>query len=617
MIKEIHRALERIHISTMFVSVAIIIATIFLYTGSVSAVEEDVVVRDTTYRGVMVGQSTKDGTRVTAGETINVTFKFRNKGTATWSNSGSRYISAYTMEPRYRISSFQNSIWPSKRQAGVLKSSVAPGSTGEITISFTAPEKPGLYREAFYLAAENYSWVDGTAFYIEFQVVARVQEVAVKKPTNKYQAKRFIQSKREVTAAGGDQIELVLGFQNIGDVSWNNFQILSGSGVALASGETLSYADTSWQSREVVIVRDISVDPNKYVRETIVFRAPTKQGRYQLEFVPKIGDETLDDAKAIVEVTVTSDAPTHYTEPFGGVVVIPIETKLDTEPTIRVGLWRPESFVQFRSYDDDYSVYQGDRLVGVLPRAQFAVLKYSNGIYNLTAGDMKVEGADFIRLSPQTNPHAIFAIPNYSRVVSWKGPGNFNRYRGSLEFRMGEIKSDVWVINELLLEDYVEGIAENSNLSNMEYLKAQSVAQRSYAYFTKQADKYGVFDVVATTGDQLYLGANSESIMPRFVEAVRTTRGMMATYDGVVVVTPYFARTDGRTRNWTEVWGGAQKPWLISVTAEYDRSLGKSLLGHGVGMSQIDASMRAEKEGISWQELVKYYYRGVEVERMY
>ena len=34
-------------------------------------------------------------------------------------------------------------------------------------------------------------------------------------------------------------------------------------------------------------------------------------------------------------------------------------------------------------------------------------------------------------------------------------------------------------------------------------------------------------------------------------------------------------------------------------------------------MSQRDAALRAEKEGLTWQELLKYYYTGIEIEKIY
>jgi len=39
--------------------------------------------------------------------------------------------------------------------------------------------------------------------------------------------------------------------------------------------------------------------------------------------------------------------------------------------------------------------------------------------------------------------------------------------------------------------------------------------------------------------------------------------------------------------------------------------------GHGVGMSASDASERASKDGWPYDRLLKYYYTGVEVKRLY
>ena len=163
----------------------------------------------------------------------------------------------------------------------------------------------------------------------------------------------------------------------------------------------------------------------------------------------------------------------------------------------------------------------------------------------------------------------------------------------------------------------------------MEYMKSQAVLERTYAYYIKEstdkhADRY--FDVVASTGDQLYLGYESEKLMPRFVEAVRATRGFMVVYDvdqnpstaREIVITPYFGNSDGNTRSWQEVWGGKNdKPWLVSVPAIYDKRDRKSMYGHGVGMSQRDAMIKADEEKLDYMSLIKYYYTGVEVEQIY
>jgi stage II sporulation protein D len=162
----------------------------------------------------------------------------------------------------------------------------------------------------------------------------------------------------------------------------------------------------------------------------------------------------------------------------------------------------------------------------------------------------------------------------------------------------------------------MRGLAETSNGSPMEYHKALVTAARTFAYFVqktggKHASRH--FDVTTGAGDQVYKGYVSELVRPNVVRAVEETRGTVVTYEGDVAVTPYFSRSDGRTRSYSEVWG-KHNPWLVSKPAPYDE--GKTLWGHGVGMSASDAVGRAES-GATWQEILKYYYTGIELSQRY
>jgi SpoIID/LytB domain protein len=144
-----------------------------------------------------------------------------------------------------------------------------------------------------------------------------------------------------------------------------------------------------------------------------------------------------------------------------------------------------------------------------------------------------------------------------------------------------------------------------------------AVTERSYAYYHVQYAKAAgkAFHVVPTTADQLYLGYKAELATPNVAAAAYATRGQLITYQGAPVVTPYFSHSDGRTRSWSEVWGGGAKAWLVSVPTVYDE--GRSMLGHGVGMSGLDASLHASKDGWKYDQILGYYYSGTKVERVY
>jgi len=630
---------------------------LFFAAGNVRAMDSKPTIRDEAYAAKYVSQSIADPIEIEAGTVKWIKVNFKNVGIAAWDNEGSRHISAYTMEPRDRESVFYGAGgWKSPKQIGRMVGTIKPGETGEFGIPLYAPAKIGEYTEEFYLAAENWTWVKGGYFFLDIKVVPKTEEAAsdvdesetgppagglkfsrpalrgvageTENDANKddegsYQANRFILNKKSVTAAGGERVKIILGFQNLGTATWNNFSISAGTPTTLASlPQKISLADDTWQDPTIIVSKDKIVEPSGILRQEFYFRAPAKVGNYTAEFVLSVDGKSIHTVS--IPVTVTSDAPSYVENQ-----IIPQEEifkpRLAEEPRLRVGLWqKPEiNTVQFVSYEDDYDVFAGIENRGRLGKIKIGILTYAGGVYSFKGGGINFRTNDYIRLSPASNPHAVFTLYNWTRNVGWKGQGNFNKYRGAMELRIGEINPDLWVVNDLLLEDYMKGVAENANTSPIEYLKAQSAAQRSYAYYTKQSDKYGIFDLVATTGDQLYLGYNSEGLLSNFVTAVEATRGYMATYDidsdastpNEVVITPYYANSDGRTRSWKEVWGGANKAWLVSVTANYD--IGRKMYGHGVGMSQLDASARAKAEGLTWQELVKYYYKGVEVERIY
>ncbi len=592
-----------------------------------------VTISDPRYAAVMTAQSLKDPVSVKAGQAVSVTFSFKNTGTVTWDNTGKNYLSAYTMEPRDRASVFKGTGWVSAKQTGKMTGTIKPGQTGKLTVSFKAPTKAGAYTEKFYLAAENKTWVKGGYFYIKFNVTG----TATTKPSTDLEeavpgsedeqvaaisANRFFLGQRTLSGQGGTPISFMVGYQNTGSSAWNNYRFV----LASATGTNQSaFADSSWADGQTAVNRTMPIAANGYLRDTLTLRLPQQTGTYTAAIDLLVNGQRVPGATIFLPVTVTSDAPPGYTVPSFGSAIDTLANqipRLTEEPTIRVGLWKPDGDVYFVSNDDDYQIYQGTTLVSTtLPRGYSALLAFDGSTYSLKSGDITIAGPDYIRLVPVTNLHAVFTLTNFDRPIAGRTGVNFNKYRGAMELRQArDAEKNLYVINELLMEDYVNGIGENANGSPIEYLKAQAVAQRTYAYYTMEyTAKYKTryFDVVAHTGDQLYLGYNSEQRMTNFVSAAQATRGYMVTYNSEIVITPYFGNADTRTRSWTEVWGGKAKPWLVPVATTYDAKDGKKLYGHGVGMSQRDAAYRADETGADFMALLKYYYTGVDVSKIY
>lgn len=629
----------------VFFVAAISIAVLFS-SNTAHAGDPKLPIRDDNYAVKYVSQSVPDPVTIEAGETKVVEFVFKNVGDATWSSYGGRHISAYTVEPKYRNSPFYTKGWVSAEQTGLINGIVRPGETGTLTLPLKAPTTPGKYVERFHLAAENHTWVkDGYFFVIvnvvpktekKVEVVEPVEEVVVepvetpvevveeKKEEAKttdtaetYKANRFMQSKKSINVEGGEQVKLIVGFQNVGTATWKDVKITSGDESKLAS-RRISFADTSWKERTLVLEDSVDVVPGKALRKTVYFRAPKEVGNYDAQFTLHVDGNSVSDV--VVKVAVTDNAPLNYKEPVFDSdkkgFVKPDTPRLSEEARIRVGIGVDDlKALHFISYEDDYIVYIGKhpKQKGILKKRKIAELRYEGGFYSFKGGGMQFSSEDYIRFVPANDPHAIYQLMNHKRPLKRVGPGEFNEYRGKMEYRVGQVDGKRYAVNDTLMEDYVAGIAETSNVDQIEFIKANLVAARTYAYISK--GKYPFFDVLGSTHDQLYLGSKVEEYMPNVKKAAEATRGMMVSYDGEIVVTPYFGNSNGSTRSWRSVWGGKSKPWLVPVKANYDA--GRRQFGHGVGMSQRDANLRAKNEGLTWDELLAYYYTDTDITWMY
>lgn len=140
-------------------------------------------------------------------------------------------------------------------------------------------------------------------------------------------------------------------------------------------------------------------------------------------------------------------------------------------------------------------------------------------------------------------------------------------YRGALLLRPA--RAGVTVVNVLDLETYLLGvvpleIGANRPAPELEAVKAQAVAARTYAIRHMGRREAQGFDVYATVMDQAYGGADAED--PVSTRAVRETRGEIVVHDGVPIEAFYHSTCGGRTAALEEVWPGEPRPYLRSVS---------------------------------------------------
>ena len=264
------------------------------------------------------------------------------------------------------------------------------------------------------------------------------------------------------------------------------------------------------------------------------------------------------------------------------------------------------------------------------------------------------------------------------------------------------VKRENGNIDRVFFEEYVKGVlaGEMPTSFDLEALKAQAVAARSYDLKKMEQNKEQDYDVVDTVMNQVYLDDATlkekwkdkyEEKNNKIKQAIVETKGEYMTYNNEVIEAFFFSTSTGKTENSGEVFQ-TQLPYLKSVDSAWDEEVSpvfsqdnnlsleefyqklnieynpnlkieitkttstgriKELkinnhefkandiyqklnlrstffdikqkdnqveittkgYGHGVGMSQYGALAMAKK-GYKYQDILKYYYQGVEIKKL-
>lgn len=138
------------------------------------------------------------------------------------------------------------------------------------------------------------------------------------------------------------------------------------------------------------------------------------------------------------------------------------------------------------------------------------------------------------------------------------------------------------IIETIPLEKYLIGVVggEMPVSYNIEALKAQAVAARTYTLNKMEINKKNNFDIVDTTDDQVYLDDNElkeswknkyEEYKTKIEQAIQETRGEYLTYNGKIIKAFFFSTSSGTTENCKDVFG-ENLPYLTSVSSTWDEN---------------------------------------------
>lgn len=135
-------------------------------------------------------------------------------------------------------------------------------------------------------------------------------------------------------------------------------------------------------------------------------------------------------------------------------------------------------------------------------------------------------------------------------------------------------------IDTVPFESYIIGVLAGEMPANfeLEALKAQALAARSYVLKKMEQNKNNNYDIVDTVMNQVYLDESQmrakwkdqyEEKLQKITKAVNDTQGEYIAYNGEVIQAFFFSTSSGKTENSEEVFQESL-PYLRSVDSTWD-----------------------------------------------
>jgi stage II sporulation protein D len=172
-------------------------------------------------------------------------------------------------------------------------------------------------------------------------------------------------------------------------------------------------------------------------------------------------------------------------------------------------------------------------------------------------------------------------------------------YRGSLVVLLNA-RGTLNLVNRVDLEEYLYGVVPAEmgprRYDEIEALKAQSVAARTYALAHRAQFEAEGYDLCATPKCQVYAGLAGED--PLSSGAVDATRGLVIASAGTFADALFVSTCGGRTENVENVFVGEAAPYLVSVEC------GELATSSLVGARVSKPSSGQGRSGLEWRGYV-------------
>ena len=221
--------------------------------------------------------------------------------------------------------------------------------------------------------------------------------------------------------------------------------------------------------------------------------------------------------------------------------------------------------------------------------------------------------------------NTLVVLDNYERIYAdlpmniFKGNITLSKQRYNhldYDWREGYV-----IVNELPLDEYLQGVGEISEQQHIEKLKTMALLTKGYMLF--YLDGSNEHPAIPDNADynavddprifQKYLGASFAVYGKQRLQALVATKDQYVTYDDYLPILPYFHCSAGFTKSARDYFGRPDTPWLQSELDVVSCSSGQ-FEWHGVGLSGDGAEAMA-RAGLTYQQIIKRWYEGVEIEK--
>lgn len=144
-------------------------------------------------------------------------------------------------------------------------------------------------------------------------------------------------------------------------------------------------------------------------------------------------------------------------------------------------------------------------------------------------------------------------------------------------------RNNTGIIEEVPFEEYVVGVlaGEMPVSFDLEALKSQAVAARTYVMKKMTTNQKKDYDVIDTVENQVYISEEElkekwdkdfEQKINKIKQAVIETKGEYLTYGGEIIEALFFSTSVGKTENSEEIFS-KKLPYLRSVDSSWDEEV--------------------------------------------